>query len=106
MCAINPELYDVVFLKDFRKRFRLPYYKHKEKLNELKTNDMFSRWHDHATNAARTPSSPMELLLLGSFRCLGHGWTFYDAAESTDASTDAQINFFLKHAKYDITNFY
>ena len=48
----------------------------------------------------------MELLLLGSFRCLGRGWTFYDAAESTGASTDAQNNFFLKHAKYGITNFY
>jgi hypothetical protein len=47
-------------------------------------DDMFMRWRDRNDNSGKkkTRVSPIELLLLGSLRYLGRGWTFDDLEES------------------------
>mmetsp|Transcript_22844 Transcript_22844/g.49849 ORF Transcript_22844/g.49849 Transcript_22844/m.49849 type:complete len:89 (+) Transcript_22844:2536-2802(+) len=37
-------------------------------------------------------STPLELLMLGSLRYIGHGWTFDDLEESTDNSFICSLN--------------
>ena len=102
----NPNLEDVSFLKDFRKRFRLPYCKYKELLFELKENPLFSRWGDYSYSCAGIPSSPMELLLLGALRYLGRGWTFDDVSESTGISENVLMHFFEIFVTFGSMEFY
>ena len=44
MYVENPNTSDINWLKDFRRRFRLPYYKYKELLHILKEHPLFSHW--------------------------------------------------------------
>jgi len=102
----NPDVTDSNFLKDFRRRFRLPYFSYKELLNDLKKNPIFTRWWDFSCSAAGIPCSPMELLLLGSLRYLGRGWTFDDVSESTGISVDVVVNFFETFVTFGSGDFY
>ena len=52
----------------------------------------FPRW--MGTNRANKPSSPLELMILGSLRYLGRGWTFDDCEESTAVSEETHRVFF------------
>ncbi|KAL7551041.1 hypothetical protein ACHAWF_014245 [Thalassiosira exigua] len=80
----------------FRQRFRLPYQNYLELVADCKGDDLFERWHDKKTGR---PPSPIELLVLGSLRYLGRGWTFDDLEESTAISRDVHRCFF--HAFID-----
>lgn len=73
------------FEKTFRQRFRLPYQKFRELAEEIRTASYFSRWTSAGDATNRRPS-PIELLLLGSLRYLGRGWTFDDIEELTAIS--------------------
>ena len=91
--------------KAFRQRFRLPYNEFCKLLAMMRdsSNDTyFQRWMTgereggcHSVRQKRK-ISPMELLLLGSLRYLGRGWTFDDLAESTFVSRDVHRCFFHK----------
>ena len=73
--------------KVFRKRFRLPYQSFIGLLKIVKDNDggFFERWREDRPDKQfrKIKASPVELLLLGSLRYLGRGWTFDDLEEST-----------------------
>jgi hypothetical protein len=87
--------------KSFRQRFRLPYHSFIDLLKMMHDdgNDLyFRRWKTSAlvqlgegqedsaccrSSVAPRKVSPIELLLLGSLRYLGRGWTFDDLEEST-----------------------
>ena len=81
---------DLQWNRVFRKRFRLPYNLFLELLEMLQPenfdsdDDMFMRWRDRNDDSSKkkTRVSPIELLLLGSLRYLGRGWTFDDLEES------------------------
>lgn len=73
------------FEKTFRQRFRLPYQKFKELVEEIRTASSFSRWTSAGDATKRMPSA-IEFLLLGSLRYLGIGWTFDDIEEQTAIS--------------------
>ena len=58
--------------------------------------DDFSRWNGARTNATGEPCAPIELLLLGSLRCLGRGWTLDDLEESTGVDKETHRQFLHK----------
>jgi hypothetical protein len=92
------------FLKIFRRRFRLPYEQFLQLAEEARESNWFPRWtRDGAADAAGVGSSPVELLLLGSLRYLGRGWTFDDLEETTSISPEVHRVFFHDFIKVGST---
>ncbi|KAI2499538.1 Plant transposon protein [Fragilaria crotonensis] len=87
----NPEPDCPFWNKVFRQRFRLPYVSYIQVLEWVCGDDcdgLFDRWRteaDHGFTGRQNNKkvSPLELLLLGSLRYLGRGWTFDDIEEAT-----------------------
>ena len=77
--------HDVTLQLQFRNRFRMTFNSYSELLLMCKGSDIFSAWRKKKWN---TRGSLIELLLLGSLRYLGRGWTFDDIEESTAISVD------------------
>ena len=78
----------------FRRRFRLPYEQFCQLLNLLKEDDRFQRWWKGACDGTGMVASSLSLLLLGSLRYLGCGWTFHDIEENTAISEEVHRLFF------------
>ncbi len=74
----------------FRNRFRMTYNSYSELVGMCKGFDIFSAWRRKKKN---TRGSIIELVLLGSLRYLGRGWTFDDIEESTAISADTHRRF-------------
>lgn len=66
------------------------YLKH---LEEVKASPLFSRWRETAKDCTGKRSSPIELLLLGTLRYLGRGWTLDDLEEQTAISEETHRRF-------------
>lgn len=77
--------HDVELQSQFRNRFRMTYNAYSELVQMCKCSDIFSAWRRKKNNHR---GSIIELLLLGSLRYLGRGWTFDDIEESTAISAD------------------
>jgi hypothetical protein len=82
----RPQIENPKFQRVFRRRFRLPYDCFLELLDMVKKDDGFARWTSHA--ALVRGCAPISLLLLGTLRYLGRGWTFDDLDEATAISQD------------------
>ena len=78
---LEPLLDDERFMKKFRNRFRLPYDKYKELCEECRSSELFARW--MGKDATGRDATPIALLVLGSLRYLGRGWTFDDVHNIT-----------------------
>jgi hypothetical protein len=76
----------------FRQRFRLPYNNYIELVDMCRADYRFDRWCGFKKNKKK--SSPIELLVLGSLRYLGRGFTFDDIEECTAISTEVHRTFF------------
>jgi len=76
----------------FRRRFRLPHKECTELLGRVKLDERFGRW--QRSDATGTPSSPIELLLLGAMRYLGRGIMFDDLEEFTAIGEETHRQFF------------
>ena len=104
MYITHPPLHKPKFFKKFRRRFRLPYHKFLELVDIAKeaTDDdgnlYFRRW--MSKDAVGTPSSPVELMILGALRYLGRGWTFDDIEESTAIDEETHRQFFHIFIKF------
>ena len=61
-------------------------------LEEVKEHELFAKWAT-GKDALGKDSSCIELLLLGSLRCLGRGWTLDDLEESTAMSEETHRRF-------------
>ena len=61
----------------------MSFYSFQKHLEEVKSSKLFKQWSDTSKDCIGGPSSPIELLLLGTLWYLGHGWTFDDLEEST-----------------------
>jgi len=72
--------------------FRLPYPQFLELVEDICSNDLFDQWCGYKSNNKKV--LPQELLLLGSLRYLGRGWTFDDCEESTAIDKDVLRHFF------------
>ena len=97
----NPEPDCPSWNKIFRQRFRLPYESYLQILEWVTGDDcdeLFDRWRTEADGYTGRKNnkkvSPIELLLLGSLRYLGRGWTFDDIQEATKVSRDVHRCFF------------
>jgi hypothetical protein len=100
-----PQTEDNRFLQKFRRRFRLPYHKFLELVEEARLENWFPRWTRlHPKN--NLPPSPLELLILGSLRYLGRGFTFDDCEECTAVSEDVHRVFFHSFIKVGRTILY
>ena len=73
-------------------------------LHQIKSDNVFEHWCGHKWNGKK--SSCVELLLLGSLRYLGRGWTFNDIEEQTAISVSVHCKFFHKFIEYGSTTLY
>ena len=97
----NPEPDCPTWNKVFRQRFRLPYASYLQILEWVSGDNcdgLFDRWRTEADGftgrRSKKKTSPIELLLLGTLRYLGRGWTFDDISEATKVSRDVHRCFF------------
>jgi hypothetical protein len=92
MYYCNPKIDNPLFLKMFWARFRLPYESFLELVEKMKPLPQFQHW--QKSDATKTPSAPLSLLLLGALRILGRSWTFCDVYKATGISTENVRQFF------------
>ena len=77
----NPNTECNCFQEKFRCRFRMPHSSFIELVADAKTGNWFPTW--MGTSCTKKESSPLGLMILGSLRYLGRGWTFDDCEEAT-----------------------
>ena len=82
--------------KLFRKRFRVTPREFKVLLAEVRDKGW---WRRRQSSASGTPSSPVELLLLGTLKMLGRACTFDDLEELSAISAEQHRQFFLKYTQ-------
>ena len=92
----HPEVGDPYFQKLFRNRFRLPHQNFLELLADIKLHPLFKRWMHKRVDTDTT----LGLLLLGSLRYLGRGWTFDDLEEATCISQSVHRDFLHQFLTY------
>ncbi len=73
-------------------------------LQWIQDDTRFARWCGEKVN--RKTSSPIELLVLGSLRYLGRGWTFDDIEEQTAISREVHRTFFHVFIEFCSTSLY
>jgi len=100
----SPDLTNQKFHQQFRTQFRCPYHKYLELLSLLKENELFHRW--LSKDAIGCEASPIELLLLGTLRYLGCGWTFDDLEEQTAISREVNRHFFMYSFNLEVQCFF
>jgi hypothetical protein len=82
---------DEFLQRQFRNRFRMKYSSFIQLVATCKRSDYFACWNQKGKNNKRP--SDLELLLLGTLRYLGRGWTFDDIEESTAISAETHRRF-------------
>ena len=90
--------------RQFRNRFRMPYESYLELIEMCREDKHFRRWCAQKINNKQ--SSPIELLLLGSLRYLGRGWTFDDIEESTAISKEVHRQFLHAFVRFGSTTLF
>ena len=103
---LYPDTCNQKFNKLFRRRFRMPYQSFRDLLDIIKADDAFCRWHDGNMDSTKKPCSPIGLLLLGSLRYLGRGFTFDDLYEATGISEEVHRRFFHVFIQFGSTVLY
>jgi hypothetical protein len=90
--------------KKFRERFRLPFPNFLQLVASVSGSELFDRWCGYKGNNKQ--SSPIELLVLGSLRYLGRGFTFDDIEENTAISKEVHRTFFHRFVEFGSTVLY
>jgi hypothetical protein len=88
----------------FRERFQIPYSNYLELLQWIRDDTRFDHWCGAKWN--NNMSSPIGLLVLGSLRNLGCGWTFDDIEEQTAISREVHRSFFHVFIDYCSTSLF
>jgi hypothetical protein len=90
----HPRLSCKHFYTLFRRRFRLPYKEYLQLIEDARESGLFDSWEKEKKTASGALESPLELMVLGSLRYRGRGWTFDDLQEATgiDAETHCKNN--------------
>ena len=73
-------------------------------MQQVQSNELFDRWCGSKLNNKKV--SPVELLVLGSLRYLGRGWTFDDIEESTAIDKEVHRHFFQVFIRFGSTELY
>ena len=95
-----------IFQAKFRLRFRMAYESFQKHLKEVKESALFQQWSETTADASGQISSPIELLLLGTLRYLGRGWTLDDVEEATTISQETHRRFLHVYIYWGSTVFY
>jgi hypothetical protein len=95
---------DAKIQKAFFLRFRLPYKQYLDLILLVKSDELFDRWCGSQSNKQKV--SPVELLVLGSLRYLGRGWTFDYCEESTAIDKEVHRLFFQVFILFGSTELY
>ena len=90
--------------KIFRSRFRLPHADYLELANDCANDPLFKQW--LSKDCTKEKSNDIKLLLLGTLRYLGRGWTFDDMEEATCISRESHRQFFNVFIEYGSTVLY
>jgi len=85
--------------KKFRERFCLPYPNFLQLVVSVSKSKLFDKWCGHKWNNKQ--ALPIELLVLGSLRYLGRGWTFHDVEENTDMGQQGDGQHHDGNGRYD-----
>ena len=101
MYVNNPMVECERSMHKFRRRFRFPYKNFQELIHDSKNQEIFSRW--MGKSASGKEASPIELLILGTLRYLGRGWTFDDLEEATAVSQEVHRIFFHRVIEFGST---
>ncbi len=104
VCNFLLEEQDSFMAKKFQNRFCLPYPSYKDLLHQITSDNRFERWCGRKWNGKK--SLPVQLLLLGTLRYVGRGWTFDDIEEQTAISVRVHRNFFHKFIEFGSTTLY
>jgi hypothetical protein len=102
--VMSPQVDDDTFNKKFKHHFRLTYSMFVSLLNTVKQSDEFDWW--MRLDAFYRSPSPIELLLLGTLRYIGRGWTFDDLQEATGISEETHRQFLHVFIDWGSTAFY
>ena len=113
----DPQPNNQHWAKEFRQNFRLTYASYVMILDMIssdKSEGLFDRWKQcddscyaqRENNKKNKKVSPIELLLLGSLRYLGRGWTFDDMRDVTYISRDVHRKFFHQFVRFGATALY
>ncbi|CAB9517844.1 Plant transposon protein [Seminavis robusta] len=100
----NPPKEDPIFLRRFRRRFRLPHSAFLELVEKTSVSGKFRRW--HRKDAMGQDCSPIELMILGALRYLGRGLTFDDLEEFTAINEETHRQFFHVFIEFGSTNLF
>jgi hypothetical protein len=73
-------------------------------VQQVQLNELFDRWCGSKSNNKKV--SLVELLVLGSLRYLGRGWTFDDIEESTAIDKEVHRHFFQVFIRFGSTELY
>jgi hypothetical protein len=95
---------DVKLKKAFCLCFRLPSKQYLELVQQVQSNKLYDRWCGSKSNNKKVPT--VELLVLGSLRYLGPGWTFNDCEESTAIDKEIHCCFFQVFIRFGSTELY
>lgn len=90
--------------KKFRRRFRMPWSSYRAIIQEARAKSWFP--HCEKPDALGKVGAPLDLLVLGSLRYLGRGWTFDDLEEATGISQETHRKFFHAFCKIGATELY
>ena len=88
----NPNTTCKRFQQKFRRRFRMPYSSFLGLVANAKSGNWFPSW--MGASCSNRLSSPLGLMILGSLRYLGRGWTFDDCEEATAVGEETHRRFF------------
>ncbi len=100
----NPNIECKLFQKKFRRRFRMPHSSFVQLVVDARSGNWFPTW--MRSSCVNKPSSPLELMILGSLRYLGRGWTFDDCEEATAIGEETHRRFFHQFIKIGSTILY
>ena len=87
---------DSYYQNKFRSRFRLPYQNYLELVAECRKEihkQFFGRWQQRPPGTRGRKPHLIELLVLGTLRYIGCGWTFDDLKEATAISRELHREF-------------
>ena len=90
--------------RKFRRRFRMPHHSFKSLVKLCRDNNWFPKV--EKPDAVGQVGAPLELLILGSLRYLGRGWTFDDLEEATNISEETHRRFSLQFFQIGATHLF
>jgi hypothetical protein len=102
----SPNITSPKFQRKFRRRFRMAYASFIKHLGEVKGSHYFQSWRSDNSDCVGRQCSHIELLLLGTLRYLGRGWTLDDLEEQTMICEEVHRRFLHAYISWGATDLY